>query len=485
MKSPKKKITAETMPLPLPRIFYAGRGGYAIEHKGGYIPLPREGQVAAHLRKRGVVDECISGIICDIQLENFVSYIGAVAGHPPGLHVSVDSGENFLVTTGPKIPQGEPCPWVFIDEFLGELVGTGEQRAALESWLRQGRRNLLQQIRRPLPAAVLCGPRNGGKSLLIELARMTLGGRAAAAFNALSGTATFNGDVIGAELLFVDDEIASRDHRARCAFAQGLKKHLFAGAVRVEAKHRDAVVMRPIQAVVIAVNDEPEHLAVLPTIDDSLADKISLFSCQRARLRGMSDRQEIAAILREELPGFVHHLDTTEHPAHLTDQRTGAAAWQSPIVLEHLRSIAPEERFRELVAQCWHVQEEIESGGVWQGTAAELEAELLRAETTRAGARSLLTFNSACGVFLGRLACSGRADITSCIRRGITRWQIRSLEPNAPTFSEVEGLRGGGVLGNRTTEEKETVFINNRLQNNETSADPPPLHHSNNSTQQP
>jgi len=415
-----------------PAIYYAGKGGYALEHNGNFIPLPNEGQVAQHLRAAGFQKQDIAPLLCTIRTENFVSYIGPVAGHHAGIHIAPDSGQPFLVTYGPRIIGAERGDWKFIDAFLGELLGNGEQREAFIAWLRQARRNLTAGKRRPLPAAVLVGPRNCGKSLVLEVCRLALGGRSAPAFAALSGTRDFNSDIIGAELLTIDDEIASRDFRARTALAQGIKKHLFAGSVSAHAKFREPVTMRPVQAIAIAVNDEAEHLQVLPAIDDSVADKISLFACQRATLDGLDDREEIAARINADLPGFLHHLETTEHPEHLRDPRTGAAAWQSPEVIEILRSISPEERLRELLSQCDTITNALAAGGEWNGTAAEIERLLLADLTTAHAARSLLSWNAACGSYLGRLQASGRCEITSTIRRGITHWRITSLEPAAP-----------------------------------------------------
>ena len=88
---------------PLPKIYYAGRGGYAIEHGGKFIPLTCAEAVVQHLKpylgKKGDYD----GALCNIRLNNFVSYIGPVAGIAPGLHTSEDMEGPFLVTSGPKI----------------------------------------------------------------------------------------------------------------------------------------------------------------------------------------------------------------------------------------------------------------------------------------------------------------------------------------------------------------------------------------------
>lgn len=422
----------ENQPLPkknqpLPKIYYAGRGGYAIEHAGKFIPLTCAEAVVQHLKpylgNKADYDEAI----CNIRLNNFVSYIGPVAGIAPGLHTSEDMDATFLVTSGPKIIQGTPGDFPFIDSFLSDLFDGEDQLLAALGWLRQARSNLVAGKRRPLPAAALVGPKECGKSLFIELARRVLGGRSANALRALNGSTNFNADTLGAELLVIDDEIASRDQRARVALAQGLKKQLFAASIRVEGKNRDAISMRPIQAVVLAVNSEPENMMVLPALDDSLEDKISLFLCNRARLDGLDTPDQISGRLTAEIPAFINYLENSNHPERLRNRRTGVAAWHNPELLERLKDMAIEERFRELVAQCSAVSFQITTGGAWRGSAAELEKALMEDEQTRHGARTILTWPAACGVYLGRLQKVGRAVISSSVVRGMTQWRIESL----------------------------------------------------------
>ena len=103
-----------------------------------------------------------------------------------------------------------------------------------------------------------------------------MGGRSAPAYRALTNENGFNADVIGSELLVIDDEVASRDGRARSRFGQAIKNFLFTSKVRVEAKGRDAFNARPVHALAIALNNEAQHIMVLPELDDNLVDKISL-----------------------------------------------------------------------------------------------------------------------------------------------------------------------------------------------------------------
>jgi hypothetical protein len=339
----------------------------------------------------------------------------------------------MLVPTGPTIVEATRGHWRFIHKFLKELLNDehqSQQLPAVFALLAQARKNLLHRRRRPLPAAVFVGPKNCGKTLLIEITRLALGGRAAAALGALNGTTAFNGDTAGAELLHVDDEIASKDHRARVALAQGIKRQLFGQAVRIESKGRNAIMLRPIQMLIIAVNNEAQHLRVLPELDDSLLDKVSLFQCKPTQLAQVDDREKIARLIRAELPAFLHHLESFKIPKSLKNPRTGVAAWRHPNVVEMLAMLAPEERLRELLLQLPEITSQLDRGISWEGSSAEIEHLLNLNETTRYPARILLTWNAATGTYISQLIASGRISASSRISSGVTIWKITSLSPH-------------------------------------------------------
>jgi hypothetical protein len=409
----------------LPEIYYAGRNGYWMRQRDTFIPLPREAQVGQHLAAYGVSKKDVPFLLCHIRTHRFVTHAGPVAGYPIGLHIAPDSGAPYLVNQASRLIEGKKGRYSFIDKFLTELLG--DQKRIAIAHLRQARMNLRKMQRRPLPALALVGPRNCGKTMFIELSRRCLGGRSANALASLSGE-YFNADTLGAELLMIDDEIASKDYRARTALAQGIKKNAFASSVRFRPMYHEAINMRPIQMTIIAVNDETEHLQVLPVVDDSMSDKLTLLQCSQASLNGMDDRDKISQRVDRELPAFLHMLDTSKHPVDLRDQRTGVVAWQNPDVLARLQTISPEQRFRELLMQCFVVSEAIKTNGYWEGTAAEIEQSLTdHCSPTAHAARSLLTWNAACGTYLSRLEKSSKSDISSKLSSGITIWTIRKI----------------------------------------------------------
>ena len=132
------------------RIYYSGNA-YALEHKGTYIPLKSASDVSAHLKSAGFEQADTVGILCAIRTRNYVTYIGPVAGHPPGVNISPDSGKKFLVTDGPLLIQGKPGAFPFIAAYLRELFGPDPmQIEAATAWVRQARENVVLKKRRPL-----------------------------------------------------------------------------------------------------------------------------------------------------------------------------------------------------------------------------------------------------------------------------------------------------------------------------------------------
>ena len=257
--------------------FYYGGSRYCMKSGNQFIPLG-EGQVKKHLLKRGLPDEQMDDALCFIRVSNYVTWMGSIAGYQSGIHVDADSGRKFLVTRPPMIIEGHEGDWSLIERVMEGLFEDTEypdQYAAVMAWIKQAGQNVRSGLRRPLPALAMVGPINAGKSLALEVIRLVLGGRSAPAYRSLTNDNGFNSDIIGAELLTVDDQMASRDPRARVRFGQAIKSQLFAASMRVEGKHRNAFSARPVHALAIALNDEPQHVHVLPEMDASLTDKIS------------------------------------------------------------------------------------------------------------------------------------------------------------------------------------------------------------------
>jgi hypothetical protein len=413
--------------------FYYGGSRYCMRDGEQFIPVG-EGQVKKHLGKRGLPGELIDDALCFVRVANYVEWQGAIAGYQIGIHEDSDSGRKFLVTRSPAIIEGVQGSWELIGRVLDGLFDDEdypEQCASVIAWIQQARENVKRGVRRPLPALAMIGPINAGKTLALEVIRMVLGGRSAAAYRSLTNDNGFNSDIIGAELLTVDDQMASRDPRARVRFGQAIKSQLFAASIRVEGKHRAAFSARPVHALAIALNDEPQHVHVLPEMDASLADKISLIKTGRAGfLPGETDDRDILMNrIRQELPAFIHYLESYEIPEHLRNSRTGARAWQHPAIMAMLEEISPEGRLFELVQQCKLDDKCRQADGTWRMTSAQIQHALMEDPATKQSARPLISWNGAVGTYMRRLIDKGQPGVSDGgQRQGIQTWRLTRIE---------------------------------------------------------
>ena len=177
--------------------------------------------------------------------------------------------------------------------------------------------------------------------------------------------------------------------------------------------------------MVMALNDEPEELLLLPPINDNdIADKITLFKCQHFNFpQGIETETEKAAFFNRmvsEMPGFLDFLEQWEIPEELKERRCGVIHYHEPSLMESLGSLAPEAALRGLIDQA----DDYGSLSLpWEGTAAELRTILYSCEITRRDSDKLLgSWLPSTGTYLGKLCGQGVEKLK--VNRGNQRWHI-------------------------------------------------------------
>ena len=409
--------------IDIPVFFYDGVK-YHMDTRAEFVPMDTR-SVERHMKGRGMIREEIDRALCDIQTENFISYAGPLAGLQRGIHES--GGQKLLATISPKIIAPQVMAWDTLKKVFSGLLYDEEhgdhQVKVFLGWLKFARESLVSGRRRPGQALAIAGPRNSGKSLLIDIAEAAMGGRRSNPYPHFTGRTNFNSDIAGAELLAVDDEAGSIDLRARKNLAAAIKSNLFSGAVRIEGKHKSAFTLRPVWRMMIALNDESESLLVLPPMTEDITDKIILLKCARRPLpmpaHTLEERDRFFQQLLSELPGLLAYLERWDPPADLRDERCGIAAFHHPDLLSALYELSPEGQLAELIDTAAAI------GGIvlpWTGTAATLKAVLCSCDETKREAEKLLSYAGTAGKYLGRLEGSrtsrlGQSD-------GVQRWRI-------------------------------------------------------------
>ena len=206
---------------------------------------------------------------CDIETKQSVDFVGEIAGMKAGVR-NLDGKGKMLILQGYKLltrESGKETP--FLNTYLTDLLGE-EQSLYFRCWLKVAFENIYSGTRRPLPVLAVVGPRDSGKSLLNTLIIKALGNRVADPYKFLVENSNFNHEIIGSEILMLDDTPVPKDPKARETFGQTIKNHLFAPAVLWEAKGVNGLTVKPVQVVIISCNDNNAKL--IPQIGEDLED---------------------------------------------------------------------------------------------------------------------------------------------------------------------------------------------------------------------
>jgi len=338
-----------------------------------------------------------------LQLNWGVHYAGPLAGCAKGIHESC--GARILVTTAPKIIEPVTGEFPILAKLLDNLFNDEieDQRPYVLAWLKISIEALRAGVIRPGQVLAMAGPANCGKSLLQNIITLLLGGRSAKPWRYMAGQTPFNSDLFGSEHLMIEDESASTDIRVRRELGAKIKDFTVNEVQSCHAKGRPALSLRPFWRVSISLNDEPENMMILPPLDESLADKLHLLKVHKRempmRTQDQAGRTAFWGAIVSELPAFVHHLLKWEIPENIRCERFGVKAYHHPSLLASLDDLAPESRLLSLIDAVLFsgvVNDDVEL------TADELQSKLVNSSMSYE-ARRLLSWSTACGVYLSRL----------------------------------------------------------------------------------
>lgn len=380
--------------------------------EGNYINYT-EGQYKRILKSRGVCSTVEKGesvseldkVLLHTQDRRSVVYAGPLAGWAAGVHETKEG--RLLVTKSPMLVKiGDSAnDWENLRRFFDTLFGSDtEQIAAFYGWMKIAVESLRNGSFRPGQALVITGKKDCGKSVCQLLITSLLGGRFARPYTYMAGKTEFNADLFTAEHLAIEDDVPSNSLADRRSFGAKIKEITANQGQRLHAKGKDAMILPVFWRMSITVNDEPENLMILPPIDESLKDKITIIKAAKGELpcdtTTIEGREKCWSILESEMPSFVAWLSQWEIPECIKSPRYGVREYQHPEILETLSALSPESKLHQIIHTSMF------SGDIklaWTGTASELEQMLVNDNNVAYEARKLFSYNTACGMYLGRL----------------------------------------------------------------------------------
>lgn len=391
-------------------VYYdAGRGGFWVQNAGGEWQCLNKDNLGLVLRRNWFrqFEKDLTGLnqveskILDAIQNHSVHWAGRLAGWKPGLREIC--GERVLITRGPKEIVPRRGKWPLLQRFLNELLG--KEAIYFYAWMKWAYKSLSEGAPfLPGQLLVVAGKVRCGKSLLQQLITVMLGGRVADPYRYMTALTSFNGDLIESEHLMLEDKESKTDIRSRRAFGKEIKAFVVNKQQSAHPKGRQAVTVEPFWRLTMSLNDEPEQLMVLPPMTPDVSDKIILLKASQATFPFPSEKfprqKDFWDALNAEIPCFLYAMGRWEIPAPIADHRFGVAAYHDGDLIHRLNSLSPEVKLWELIVQAGILNT---STGLWSGTASELETALKDKSNARQ-VDELLYYNTACSVYLSRLA---------------------------------------------------------------------------------
>jgi hypothetical protein len=335
---------------------------FSAPHNGGghvWVDLPRE-RYKVHLLAQGFGPRMVESILCWCEVNERIQYFGPVAGRAPGFYE--DNGNRIVIDRGPTLLEPVPGEWCTLRKVLegllyfGETPETGEiQMDSFHGWVRSSVAALRAGRRQSQQVLVICGPEDCGKSLVQHLLTHFLGGRSAKAHRYFSGATSFNGDMLGAEHLIIEDDYMPSDMKSRLSLGAQFKQFAVGTeSVSFNAKFQQAINLRAFFRVSVTCNDEPENLMVLPPLNGDIGGKILIVRASRFTMPmptvSAEEKEVFWNTLHSEIPAYLHWLlNEFQLPDSRLDRRYGVSSWIHPAILSKVAETTPEEAFLSLI----------------------------------------------------------------------------------------------------------------------------------------
>lgn len=257
--------------------------------------------------------------------------------------------------------------------FVNDETEESEQLTALLAWMKHAYANAFYRTPRAGQVIVLAGPVGKGKTMFgKKIMGPLLGGEKDASSHLVEGN-KWTDDLADCPLLRIDDDLVTGGDRSRIVqFTARLKKYAANSEMPFAAKYRDETTI-PWRGgrIIVTCNLDAESLRILPDMNLSNLDKVSLFKASDHREKFPTEA-EWEAIIRRELPSFARFLLDWEIPEQWVaeESRFGVVPYHHPDMINASR----QQGLGLIIELLTRFMEAVKADGkeYWKGTAVEL-----------------------------------------------------------------------------------------------------------------
>jgi hypothetical protein len=373
----------------LPEIYYDNKADrYYLRASTGEFRSYTSRHAQGFLRSYHIPDDKIDEMLQHLRARMFIDYALNVSGKPCGLH-SV-GGKRVLVPRGPSYIIPAAGEWPVTRAIIAGMLGgeKSDQYIWFICWLAFSLQSFYGHRWQQAQVLALIGEPVTGKSLLQYLITLYFGDSVVDVIQKMTGKTEFNGDWAEATHLRVDDEFSENTRTVRAQLQQTVKAVAVRETHRIHPKGKDAFEIAPFWRMTISCNPEPDSLAVLPLLDHSVQDKISLLWTSPFVMplpaSSAKEKEKLRAVLREEAPALIFDLlKLTDVPSHLRDPagRFDLRAFVHPDAMAQIEELTIDGELLETVLAC--VAAAKGDSIVMECTAAEMMEKIEESDVSR------------------------------------------------------------------------------------------------------
>jgi len=392
------KYRAEQTGAAVADIFYDGREYWRQQDEGHWRSYSKE-DIKLFLKVRhglsgsvGKKESCseLDRALHAIHESKHVEAALPFVHFPPGL--LWQRGHRFLniSTTSVIGPADRPAsfwgdgfPW--LADFLDGFFATRSQLNHFCAWLRHFYRGAYRHEPRQGQAIFIAGDAGRGKSLLSTGILSTLMGGHSDASGYFLRETRFTSEILSAPIMVVDDTSPAVDQASHSRYSAMIKKITANMFHNYEKKFQSAAQLEWVGRVVVTCNMDPESIRLLPNVEISVLDKISLFRCSDRQIK-FPDPADIRRILGDELPYLASWLLGTEmEPEVKGTARFGVRSFHDPLLYSSALQSGPSYSFLELLRPFLEAYRGTGDGvrEYWEGNPTDLLRDMAALELIR------------------------------------------------------------------------------------------------------
>ena len=374
----KKKLKKEfEEAIDLPEIWYSPQSDkfWMVDARDRYVQYPKGAVSTRLLHELEISKEDTSCLFAGIYKDKVVDFVTAIGGLPKGL-LEID-GKKVLIPWEQRRIEPAEGDWSVIKQYLVGMLGE-EQLEYYLGWLKTWVGSYYAYKPVPGQVLILVGETASGKTLLKSLHNHIFDG-GGQPLKYMTGGTGFNGELCEVCSLYIDDKLNDLGVAGKKKLKAECKELAVAGEWRFEFKNKTAFTASPIQRLLICCNYTEDSVSVIPDIDGSTRNKISILDCKRNKMpmptRTQEEKRMFWKKLEEETPAFLHHIlhvhAIGDDFADLEEERMGVRGYHNEKAMKYVETYSNEGK--RLFAMIEALRKKDDAEDHWEGSAGALQ----------------------------------------------------------------------------------------------------------------